>query len=173
MIAGMNLVQVLSDAESVSGQQFADFHQRCFAEVLPGQQFLLADFGQITERIDVHRLQAITAADGQFEVRDRSTKQLLHAGFSASLVLVVVHALSRIDVSQIELSELVIGIVFTDSAEAERRSLIVFTVLVQQAQIQHGSDKERRLGQRSFVQPDGLFVVASKRILSGQPEEGS
>ncbi len=65
-------------------QQFANFHQRGFAEVLSGKKFLFADFGQIAQRVDIHRGQAVSASNRQFEIGHWSAQQMLHAGFLTS-----------------------------------------------------------------------------------------
>ena len=62
------LVANWPELQALRGQHLADFDQRRLAEILAGQQFLLAGAGQIAERVDAHLLQAIAAADRQLEV---------------------------------------------------------------------------------------------------------
>ena len=93
-----NLVGELAQLQALRLQHVADFDQRRLAEVLAGQQFLLAASRQVAERHDAHLLQAIAAADRQLEVGDRDAEHLAEPILAAPRVFVVVHVARGIGV---------------------------------------------------------------------------
>ena len=112
------VVEVLPDRQSVLLHQLTHFVERGLAEVLAGQQFLLADPGQVAEGVDFHRREAVAAADGEFEVGDRPGEELLHLLLLLERFLVVVHVAGGFDVLQVQPGPLVERIVLQNLLEA-------------------------------------------------------
>ena len=86
-----DLVGELAELQALRLQHVANFDERRFAEVLAREQLLLAGAGEVAERHDAHLLQAIAAADREFEIGDRNAEHLAEAILAAAGVFVVVH----------------------------------------------------------------------------------
>jgi hypothetical protein len=91
--------------------------------------------GEIAEGHDPHLLQAITAADGEFEVGNRHAEDLREPILAAARFLVVVHVTRSVGVLEVEPSPFVAGEDVQDAEVALLGTLEVFDVFVEEAEV--------------------------------------
>ena len=166
-----NLVGELAQLQALRLQHVADFDQRRFAEVLAREQFLLAAPRQIAERHDAHLLQAIAAADRQFEVGDRNAEHLAEPILAATRVFVVVHVAGGVGILLEQPSPRMIREYVEDPPVALPRFFVLLHVFVQHAQVQQRADVRRKLRGRALVQIAGVAIVAVPIVLQRQAEQ--
>ena len=168
-----NLIGELPKLQALRLQHVANFHERRLAEILAGQQFLLAGPRQIAERHDAHLLQAIAAANRQLEIGDRNAEHLAEPILAAPGVFVVVHVAGRVGVLEEQPRPRMIGKHVQNPPVALPRLFVLLHVFVQHAQIQQRADVRGKLGGGLLVQVASVAVVAVTIVLQRQAEQGA
>ena len=138
--ARLGLGGELAQLQALGVQHLADLDERRLAEILAGQQLLLAASRQIAERADAHLLQAIAAADRQLEIGDGNVEHRGQAVLPALGVFVVEHVARGRGVFEIQPGPRMVGIRIEDALVAQLRPVELLAIFVEHAQVQQRAD---------------------------------
>ena len=162
----------MAQRESLGGQHVLDLDQACLAEILAGKDFRLAGPSQVAEGVDAHFLQAIAAADREFEVADREA----HHQFDAVALLLLLLFRSQITGRGGILEEQACPRVVGDGFENPAVTLLglgeIIAVFVHDAEVEQRPEGCGVTLERTFVAGLRLLVVAGAVVENSQRKQG-
>ncbi len=164
VLAGLGLLffEGHAEAEAFVGEHLLDFFEGGFAEVFVAEEFGFGDFEEVAEGADVHFLEAVAGADGEFEIGDRGFEEGI-AFFGAFFdVFVEGHGEGRIDIALVELAAGVVGVDGEEAGEAFLGIVIAFDVLIQDGEVEEDAFAHGTAVGEDFVDFDGALVGSAE-----------